>query len=538
MMSTSSSPLEDLPPECIVAILACVDDAKSLANLTLACKSLASIVTSDEAEHVWRRACFNQFASVRHHCLRDTDVWFADLLPVLTVVDDDDSADDSAVLLHKIKSAEPPEHGTWRRAYTRYTQVARDIIADAVRARDDASGLGACLLLAQKWVKSLTPIEAAVAAEALARPDRVIDGVSMSSLENFYRTLEVTLAKTKLKCLPTNLNNDEGAVWSKPGISFAVAMLSAQACYATSVGDPAECLSRQERAATAIAAAARSLKHRIERLDESAGQREKVELLSAVVLGGTGRSFVTNTSSDDDDDDDDDVSDEHEGTCPDMDVDSEWHAMFWRRRIRRWISKGKGVDPNDWDLNTMSLVLEGNPGNYYNAANSDVAHALLSGRAIPLTLTLIWCDIGARAGLNTVPVGAPGHVLASCCPMEEEEEEEEEEGEIFCDCFRPGGVLMSLDEATTMLRDSGMPISDTSWRQRCRASPQDLACRVARNVAYASQRALHAPALGYNPVSHLTTLACSLGLCAALEPDDPMQVAQYERVLRLVDGNK
>ena len=310
MMSTSSSPLEDLPPECIVAILACVDDAKSLANLTLACKSLASIVTSDEAEHVWRRACFNQFASVRHHCLRDTDVWFADLLPVPTVVDDDDSADDSAVLLHNIKSAKPPEHGTWRRAYTRYTQVARDIIADAVRARDDASGLGACLLLAQKWVKSLTPIEAAVAAEALARPDRVIDGVSMSSLENFYRTLEVTLAKTKLKCLPTNLNNVEGAVWSKPGISFAVAMLSAQACYATSVGDPAECLSRQERAATAIAAAARSLKHRIERLDESAGQREKVELLSAVVLGGTGRSFVTNTSSDDDDDDDD-VSDEH-----------------------------------------------------------------------------------------------------------------------------------------------------------------------------------------------------------------------------------
>jgi regulator of sirC expression with transglutaminase-like and TPR domain len=57
------------------------------------------------------------------------------------------------------------------------------------------------------------------------------------------------------------------------------------------------------------------------------------------------------------------------------------------------------------------LGFRGNAEDYYDPCNSDVAWVLRHRRGIPITLSVIFMEIGRRLGLEVEGVGFPGHFL-------------------------------------------------------------------------------------------------------------------------------
>lgn len=58
------------------------------------------------------------------------------------------------------------------------------------------------------------------------------------------------------------------------------------------------------------------------------------------------------------------------------------------------------------------LGFRGNVEDYYDARNSLLPDVLERRTGIPITLTLVWCEIARRAGVLARGVGFPGHFLA------------------------------------------------------------------------------------------------------------------------------
>ena len=58
------------------------------------------------------------------------------------------------------------------------------------------------------------------------------------------------------------------------------------------------------------------------------------------------------------------------------------------------------------------LGFRGNVDDYYDAKNSLLPDVLERRTGIPITLTLVWCEIARRAGVLARGVGFPGHFLA------------------------------------------------------------------------------------------------------------------------------
>ena len=57
------------------------------------------------------------------------------------------------------------------------------------------------------------------------------------------------------------------------------------------------------------------------------------------------------------------------------------------------------------------LGFNGNTDNYYDPRNSLLSHVLDAHRGIPITLALVYMELGRRAGLHVEGVGLPGHFL-------------------------------------------------------------------------------------------------------------------------------
>ncbi len=67
-------------------------------------------------------------------------------------------------------------------------------------------------------------------------------------------------------------------------------------------------------------------------------------------------------------------------------------------------------------LNTLLFVEEGfrgNSENYHDPRNSYLNQVIYRKQGIPITLTLVYMEVGRRAGLDLRGVGLPGHFI--CC---------------------------------------------------------------------------------------------------------------------------
>ncbi len=129
-------------------------------------------------------------------------------------------------------------------------------------------------------------------------------------------------------------------------------------------------------------------------------------------------------------------------------------------------------------LNTQLFREEGLVGNdseYYDPCNSFLNEVLDRKRGIPITLSVIYLEVGRRLGLPLVGVGFPGHFLVKYSGAT---------GDIVLDPFS-GGVTLSQEELTQRLRrmyGDTNPFLSQIPQLLTPASKKEILVRMLRNL--------------------------------------------------------
>ena len=123
------------------------------------------------------------------------------------------------------------------------------------------------------------------------------------------------------------------------------------------------------------------------------------------------------------------------------------------------------------------LGFAGNQRDYYDPRNSYVNEVLKRRLGIPITLSLVYMEVGRRTGVPMQGVGLPGHFLM--CHAEEPD--------LFVDAFH-GGLLLSREECVQRFRDLTHP--DEPWSDQYLApiGKRDILTRMLRNLKVAHLR--------------------------------------------------
>lgn len=95
----------------------------------------------------------------------------------------------------------------------------------------------------------------------------------------------------------------------------------------------------------------------------------------------------------------------------------------------------------------------GNVDDYYHPDNHFLDSVLASRRGIPLSLSVLWIEVGRRAGIEMEGVGMPGHFLVYA-------------GGQLVDPFHYGEAI-GFEEAASLVAEAlgGQPRADRSWFQ-------------------------------------------------------------------------
>ena len=121
---------------------------------------------------------------------------------------------------------------------------------------------------------------------------------------------------------------------------------------------------------------------------------------------------------------------------PDMDIEREAALLDGlASAVERRIEDGSDALRT---LNTLSRVLfddlgfRGNDDDYYDPRNSFLNDVLKRRLGIPITLALVYMEVGRRVGAPLLGIGMPGHFLVR----------HRDEADVYVDAFY-GGILLS-----------------------------------------------------------------------------------------------
>jgi regulator of sirC expression with transglutaminase-like and TPR domain len=144
---------------------------------------------------------------------------------------------------------------------------------------------------------------------------------------------------------------------------------------------------------------------------------------------------------------------------PDLEGESELEALDGMAAVVRQRIEDDGDEGALHRMNIIStwladdLRFSGNHDNYYDARNSYINDVLDRHSGIPISLALIYIEVGRRAGVPLVGIGLPGHFLVGHSGIDDH----------YMDPFH-GGTLISREEAkalfTRMMADA--PVSGPS----------------------------------------------------------------------------
>ncbi len=176
------------------------------------------------------------------------------------------------------------------------------------------------------------------------------------------------------------------------------------------------------------------------------------------------------------------------GEYPDLDVDAclariEELAAALQRRLRADISAAdKIILLNRYLFDELGF--RGNRENYYDPRNSFLNDVLGRKLGIPLTLAIIYLEIGRRIGLPLQGVSFPGHFLVKCSLRE---------GAVILDPYARG-ISLSFDDLKQRIRNldhSAEPSRSVIAGMLTGASNRDMLLRLLRNLKsiYTEQKA-------------------------------------------------
>ena len=129
-------------------------------------------------------------------------------------------------------------------------------------------------------------------------------------------------------------------------------------------------------------------------------------------------------------------------------------------------------------LNTLLFQeerLSGNAADYYDPRNSFLNEVLDRKVGIPITLSVIYMEVGRRLGMNMFGVGFPGHFLVKYSGPD---------GEVILDPFH-GGVTLTREQLAQKLREmygEGNPFLAQIPQLLAPASKREILVRMLRNL--------------------------------------------------------
>jgi regulator of sirC expression with transglutaminase-like and TPR domain len=149
-------------------------------------------------------------------------------------------------------------------------------------------------------------------------------------------------------------------------------------------------------------------------------------------------------------------------------------AAALKRRLRPDISQADTVIA----LNRFLFDEHGFAGdaaNYYDVRNSFLNDVLDRKRGIPITLALVYIEIGRRIGLPVQGVSFPAHFLVKC-PLRD--------GTVVLDPYSKGASLSfdDLRQRVKALRNGAMPTRSMVAEMLAAAGNKEIIVRILRNL--------------------------------------------------------
>ncbi len=187
--------------------------------------------------------------------------------------------------------------------------------------------------------------------------------------------------------------------------------------------------------------------------------------------------------------------------APDEDIDlaraalliaaTEYPSLNIERELFRIDAIADGAAPRMDDdsplyqLNTLSeylfdeLKFSGNHTNYHDPRNSFLNDVIERRLGIPITLSLLYIEVGKRLGVPLLGIGMPAHFMVR----------HSRECDVFVDPFH-GGILLSVDECAERLKQ--VTQGELAWNREYLApvSSRSFIARMLRNlkVVYLQRR--------------------------------------------------
>lgn len=151
--------------------------------------------------------------------------------------------------------------------------------------------------------------------------------------------------------------------------------------------------------------------------------------------------------------------------------------LFRIDEIAEGIAARMDDDTPLYQLNTLSeylfdeLKFAGNHTNYYDPRNSFLNDVIERRVGIPITLSLLYIEVGKRLGVPLLGIGMPGHFIVR----------HRDESDVFVDPFH-GGILLSEDECAERVKQvtQGTLTWDRSYLEPVRS--REFIARMLRNL--------------------------------------------------------
>jgi regulator of sirC expression with transglutaminase-like and TPR domain len=134
----------------------------------------------------------------------------------------------------------------------------------------------------------------------------------------------------------------------------------------------------------------------------------------------------------------------------------------YRAEVDRMAEKIKASLPDDADetakreaLNKYLFVergFHGSRGDYYDRANSHLSEVIDDREGLPITLSVLYMDLGRRLGLKIEGVGMPGHFIVRHVPAKGDA--------VLIDVFEGGKVMTKEEAAKKVEETSGETFKD------------------------------------------------------------------------------
>jgi regulator of sirC expression with transglutaminase-like and TPR domain len=149
-------------------------------------------------------------------------------------------------------------------------------------------------------------------------------------------------------------------------------------------------------------------------------------------------------------------------------------AVTLRDRLRRDIGPTEAIIALNRYL-FEELGFQGNALDYYDPRNSFLNEVLDRKLGIPLTLAVIYVEVGRRIGLALHGVSFPGHFLVKCPARD---------GVIVLDPYARGASLSleDLQQRLRALRGGAAPPTDFARHMLAAAGKKDILARMLRNL--------------------------------------------------------